>query len=89
MYTIEYKKAALKILAKMPGHTVDLIRRKIRQLAKNPHAPNNNVIKMVVQGDNIYRLRVGDWRVIYKIDNGVLKILVLTIGPRGDVYKQL
>lgn len=34
-----------------------------------------------------YRLRVGDWRVIYHIDDKVLKILVIKIASRGGVYK--
>jgi mRNA interferase RelE/StbE len=35
------------------------------------------------------RVRVGDWRVVYKIDRGRLVVLVLTIGHRGSVYHSL
>jgi mRNA interferase RelE/StbE len=34
-----------------------------------------------------YRLRIGDWRALYRIENDRLVILVVDIGPRGDIYK--
>lgn len=37
--------------------------------------------------DDYFRLRVGDYRVIYTIDNGKLVICVIDIGNRGDIYK--
>jgi mRNA interferase RelE/StbE len=37
--------------------------------------------------DNSYRIRVGDYRIIYQVDQGVLTILVLTIGHRREVYR--
>lgn len=69
----------------MPATTARLIRDKLRHLAEDPHAPNNNVAKL--QGRLGYRLRVGDWRVIYEIQDERLVILVLDIGPRGGIYK--
>ncbi|OQW86735.1 MAG: plasmid stabilization protein [Thiotrichaceae bacterium IS1] len=85
MYQIEYEKTAIRTLARIPQNTAKLIRDKIKQLAQNPFARNHNVTRLVGQ-DQTYRLRVGDWRVIYQIDQGVLKILVLKIGPRGGIY---
>ena len=40
-----------------------------------------------MQGTSAYRLRVGRYRVIYKLVNGQFTVLVLRVGPRGDVYK--
>jgi mRNA interferase RelE/StbE len=88
MYKIIYEKAAIQKLAKMPPKTASLIQKKIKQVAEEPYDPNNNIIIKLVSQDQSYRLRVGDWRVIYKIDNGELKILVLDIGPRGGIYKK-
>lgn len=49
--------------------------------------PNGNI--KVLQGyENFYRLRVGDYRVIYRIDDNELIIIVLKIGSRGDIYKE-
>ncbi len=69
----------------MPRSTALLIRDKLRQLATDPHASNNNVKKL--QGREGYRLRVGDWRVIYEIHDDRLIVLVLDIGPRGGIYR--
>ncbi len=69
----------------MPRSTALLIRDKLRQLATAPHVSNNNVKKL--QGREGYRLRVGDWRVIYEIHDDRLIVLVLDIGPRGGIYR--
>jgi len=57
---------------------------KIREVAVNPYAPNNNLTKL--QGRDGYRLRVGDWRVIYELQDDRLLMLVLEVGPRGEIY---
>jgi mRNA interferase RelE/StbE len=44
-----------------------------------------NVKKLVGQAG--YRLRVGDWRVLYDVEAGRLVVRVLKIGPRGGVYE--
>jgi mRNA interferase RelE/StbE len=85
MWKVVYRRPAFKTLERMDRPTADRIRGKMRELAKDPHAPNNNAKKL--QGEEGYRLRVGDWRVIYTLDHGVLTIVVVRIGPRGSVYE--
>lgn len=85
MFKIAYRKEAAKALLKMPRTTAGLIREKIEQIAKHPFANNPNVKPL--KGENAYRLRVGDWRVIYEIRNQELTILVLRVGVRGGIYK--
>lgn len=85
MYQLTYLKRAQKALLAMPRTTALLIRDKLQQLAIDPYAPNNSVKKL--QGREGYRLRVGNWRVIYEIHDDRLIILVLNIGPRGDIYR--
>ena len=80
MYRVEYSKQAMKAILKMPRNTAGLIRRKIKQLATNPHAIPN-VVKLV--GRPGCRLRVGDWRIIYEVEEDKLIVLVLKIAPRG------
>ncbi len=69
----------------MPRNTAQLIREKLGRLADDPFARNPNVTKL--QERPGYRLRVGDWRVIYEIEGERLIILVLRIAPRGGVYR--
>ena len=84
MHTIEFTVDALKALAVMPRNTARLIRSKIDLLAADPTAPNNNVKRL--KGSAHYRLRVGDWRVDYEVQNDKLVIVVVRIAPRGSVY---
>ena len=85
MYEIHFKPLALKALLKMPRNQALLIHTKIDLLKEGPYAKNNNVRKLKeVEG---YRLQIGDWRVIYDINDKGLKILVIKIASRGGVYK--
>ena len=85
MFSIEYSKAARKALKAIPRKTACLIVEKIEILAADPMAPNNNVKKLTNHPG--YRLRVGDWRVVYIIHEQALLIAVVRIAPRGGVYQ--
>ena len=85
MYKILYSTQAAKALLKMPRNMAQKIRGKLEQLAKDPFVPIPNARKL--QGRPGYRLRVGDWRVIYEINNNEMIIIVLKIAPRGEVYR--
>lgn len=85
MYTIEYQQQAVKALLKMPRNTARLIREKIEHLALSPYAVNNNVRRL--EGIDGYRLRIGDWRVLYEVMDNRLVIVVVKIKPRGNAYK--
>jgi len=80
-----FSRDAIKTLRRMPRNTARLIRSKIDLLAQDPYAANNNVKKLV--GRPGYRLRVGDWRVIYDLDNGLCVLSVERIAPRGGAYE--
>jgi mRNA interferase RelE/StbE len=77
---------AEKILKRLDGETLERIRRSIRSLA---NVPRPSGVKKLVGYDNLYRIRVGDWRVIYAIEADRLIILVLEISPRGGAYRDL
>jgi mRNA interferase RelE/StbE len=82
MKKIAYTKSALRALRRIPANTATLIRSKIEQYANDPASLVANVTKL--QGREGYRLRVGDWRVIFDENGNVLEIL--DIGPRGGIY---
>ena len=85
MYKITFKKEASKSLYKLPRNVAKTIREKLEAIAANPYAEHPNAKKL--QGRDVYRLRVGDWRVIYEIQNEQLVILILRVAPRGEVYR--
>ncbi len=68
----------------MPRNTAKLICEKIEALGADPFAPNNNVRKLTSHPD--YRLRIGDWRVVYLVQEQALVIAVVRIAPRGEAY---
>lgn len=80
MYTVFTTKNFDKSLAKIPVNWQKRIVAKIREVAVNPYAPNNNLTKL--RGREGYRLRVGDWRVIYELQDDRLVMLVLELGAR-------
>jgi len=84
VHKIIFAKEAQKTLLRLPKSTAVLVRQKLEQLAVDPYAPNPNAKKL--QNRSGYRLRIGEWRVIYEIQNDELIILVLKIAQRGEVY---
>lgn len=85
MYRVVITKRAQRALDRLPHKHRRLIRSKVDDLAREPYTPNNNV--KALKGSPYYRLRVGDWRVIYNLRDDELILLVLQIGPRGGVYR--
>lgn len=81
MYKIVIEKPAMKFLRKQPQAQRERLLRAIQGL------PDNGDIKPMSGHENLYRLRVGSYRVIYTIEGDLLIVRVLTIGNRGDVYK--
>jgi mRNA interferase RelE/StbE len=67
----------------LPRNVAATIEKKIVALAADPYAPNNNATKL--QGRVGYRLRVGDWRVLYDLERE--RLLVMDIKPRGGAYQ--
>jgi mRNA interferase RelE/StbE len=85
VYKITFTNQASKALLKMPRNTAQLIREKLDQIAIDPFASIPNAKKLL--GRPGYRLRIGDWRVIYEINKDEISIIVMKIAPRGEVYK--
>jgi mRNA interferase RelE/StbE len=80
---VEYSRQAAKTLMRIDRATSARIRAKIVQLATDPGSLTNNILPMK-GGEGLFRLRVGDWRVVYT--ETLVIVSVIRIGPRGDVY---
>ena len=85
-YRIEVKRSAAKALKKIPKLDKRRIVEKIDSLAGELPDPETTKMK----GDNpFHRIRVGDYRVVYEIQNEVLVILIVKVGHRKDIYRNL
>jgi len=82
-YEVEFRPAALRELRKVDRSTQPRIQGAIALLAQDPRPPASRQLR----GRDGYRLRVGDYRIIYTIDDGVLLVVVVTIGHRREVYQ--
>ena len=84
MKRITYSKDALRTLRRMPTNVAATIRAKVEQYATDPATLTNNV-KALKGEPGVFRLRVGDWRVLFTEDGEVLAII--RIAPRGAAYE--
>ena len=84
VYAVVTTKAFARALSRLPVNWQKRIVTKIKEVAADPCARHNNVTKL--QGRPGYRLRVGDWRVIYELRDDRLALWVLEVGTRGGVY---
>ncbi|MFG1350530.1 type II toxin-antitoxin system RelE/ParE family toxin [Xanthobacter autotrophicus] len=84
MKEITYSRAALKVLTRLPANVSRTILAKIEQYAADPASLANNV--SALKGEpGCFRLRIGDWRVVFSEDGTVLAII--RIAPRGSAYE--
>ncbi|MDX1949395.1 MAG: type II toxin-antitoxin system RelE/ParE family toxin [Rickettsiales bacterium] len=83
MFNVEFTKRAIKDFQKLDSSTQSRVLKSLNILAESPYT-NPNVKKLTNREG--YRLRVGDYRVIFEIKNKELIILVLETGHRKNIY---
>lgn len=83
---VKYSRDALKFLSKLDKKSVARIRNAIQDLTLTP--PKGDIKVMQGYNDNRKRLRVGEWRIIYKygVENEIEILFIIDIGNRGDIY---
>jgi mRNA interferase RelE/StbE len=85
-FEVILKKQPQKALRKLPKDLLQRIENALESLAANPRPKD---CKKLVGYDNLYRIREGDWRIVYAIHDDRLIVLVLIIAPRGVAYRNL
>ncbi|NJM23576.1 MAG: type II toxin-antitoxin system RelE/ParE family toxin [Richelia sp. SM1_7_0] len=83
-YEIKFTKGAIKLFRKLPQNLQERIQVEINDLANDPRP--NGVLKLKGE-ENSYRIRVGDYRVIYEIYDDILLISIVKVKHRSEVYK--
>ena len=82
-YKVSLKKSAEKELRAIPSHDMGKIVEKLKGLAHQPRPHGCEKL----EGQERYRIRQGDWRMIYSIDDNEKSVMVFKIGNRREVYR--
>ena len=85
MYRLKYRRQARNYLARLPVKTKTAIVNKLHELAANPDNPDLDI--EIFKGRKGFRLRVGQYRVIYTRQDAPLILEVVKVRARGDIYK--
>ena len=85
MYRILFTKSASRAMRTIPRDVAQRIRDRLGQIAADPYVDHSNVTRL--QNRPGYRLRVGDWRVLYELEREQLVVIVFRVGSRGEAYR--
>jgi len=85
-YKVTVTPAPAKFLERLRDEVLKLrLLKALRSLEANPRSPGS----VKLQGaDELYRTRVGDYRIVYQIQDALLVVLVVEIGHRGEIYRR-
>ncbi len=83
-YRVELSASAEKALFKIPKKMVERITFELQALSHNPRPQG---CKKLVGFQDVYRIRVGDYRIVYEIHAQIILVKVLKIGHRKEVYR--
>ena len=84
-FSIELKSSARKSLEKLGVKDRLRVYAAIELLSENPHPP----FSVRIKGSEFLRVRVGDYRILYSINTGRLVILIIDIGHRREIYRDI
>ena len=83
MYRLEISHIAHRQIRRLPPQTQERVNKTIARLAENPRP--SGAKKLIAR--NGYRVRVGDYRVLYQIEDGGKVVIIYRVMARGDVYR--
>jgi mRNA interferase RelE/StbE len=85
-YAVRIKQSALRAMDRLPKPDRSKVDERIRTLSNSPRPPG--CLKLAGQ-ENLWRIRVGDYRVVYEIRDKELIVLVVSVAHRREVYRGL
>jgi mRNA interferase RelE/StbE len=85
-YSVEFTSSAAKALKKLHASLADRVIAAIEILADQPRPSGS---KKLSGEDNLYRIRTGDYRIVYQIQDKQLVVLIVRIGHRRDIYRDM
>ncbi|MHB9026806.1 MAG: type II toxin-antitoxin system RelE family toxin [Armatimonadota bacterium] len=84
VYRVELTAKSRRLLKSFAPDIRDRLLRALHELARDPRPPGCKPLSGV---HGVYRIRVGDYRIVYEIHDTVLLVVVVTVGHRSVVYK--
>lgn len=82
-YAVDFKPSARKELESLPNNVLARVVRKIESLTENPRPAGCKKLKGY---RDLWRIRIGHWRVVYIIDDGAKAVSVTRIAHRSNIY---
>lgn len=82
-YEIVFKQSVANDLRQIPGKDVQRILKRIDSLANDPRPADMEKLS----GDDKYRIRQGNYRILYTIEDSVVTVTIVKVGHRRDVYR--
>ena len=83
MYRLEVSHTAHRQIRRLPAQTQERVNKIIARLAENPRPPG---VKKLTAREG-YRVRVGDYRILYQVDDDAKLVIIYRVMARGDVYR--
>jgi mRNA interferase RelE/StbE len=85
-YRVELTSGAQRDLSPLPADLLDRVRHRFKDLSENPRLPGARKLK---GGSGYLRLRVGDYRILYEVDDATRLLTVARVLHRRDAYRRL
>jgi mRNA interferase RelE/StbE len=82
-YRVEFAPLARRQIKKLPREVQKRIIERVEELASNPRPAG---VKKLASGENLYRVRVGEYRAVYQIRDRELIVVIVKVGHRREVY---
>ncbi len=86
-YRLDFSREALKFLGSIDKSLSQKIIKKVNELSLC--VENLNIKKLKSKSYDLYRLRVGEFRVVYSIEHKQITIYIIAVGPRKDIYNKI
>ncbi len=84
-WEVRFRPSGLRDFRALPRPAQVRVGERIERLAADPRPPG---VQKLAGGEDFYRIRAGDYRVIYAIDDPARVVMVVKVGHRGDVYRR-
>jgi len=86
LFSIQWKQSAKKELRKLGKDVIPRVVLAVEALADDPHPSGSKKLR---GAERTYRIRIGDYRIVYSVLENILRIEVIRVGHRKDIYRKL